>query len=57
MKLVITKFLSYKSHTGAAQGGMSAALANVEADNWNWHALTPSKAQITLQTNLQWIFV
>ena len=39
MKLaVITKLYPTRSHTGAAQGGMSAALANVEEDNWNWHA-------------------
>ena len=32
MKLaVITKLYPTRSHTGAAQGGMSAALANVEA--------------------------
>ena len=44
MKLaVITKLYPTRSHTGAAQGGMSAALANVEEDNWNWHAFDTVK--------------
>lgn len=34
---VITKIYPTRSHTGAAQGGMCAALANVEDDNWEWH--------------------
>ena len=34
---VITKLYPTRSHTGAAQGGMAAALANVEEDNWEWH--------------------
>jgi succinate dehydrogenase / fumarate reductase flavoprotein subunit len=34
---VITKLYPTRSHTGAAQGGMCAALANVEDDNWEWH--------------------
>jgi succinate dehydrogenase / fumarate reductase, flavoprotein subunit len=34
---VITKLYPTRSHTGAAQGGMCAALANVEEDNWEWH--------------------
>ena len=44
MKLaVITKLYPTRSHTGAAQGGMSAALANVEEDNWNWHSFDTVK--------------
>ena len=44
MKLaVITKLYPTRSHTGAAQGGMGAALANVEEDNWNWHAFDTVK--------------
>ncbi|KAA8967408.1 succinate dehydrogenase flavoprotein subunit [Mycobacterium sp.] len=35
---VLTKLHPTRSHTGAAQGGMSAALATVEDDNWEWHA-------------------
>jgi len=37
---VISKLYPTRSHTGAAQGGISAALANVEGevDRWEWHA-------------------
>ncbi len=37
---VISKLYPTRSHTGAAQGGISAALANVdgEEDRWEWHA-------------------
>ncbi len=34
---VLTKLYPTRSHTGAAQGGMCAALSNVEEDNWEWH--------------------
>ena len=34
---VVTKLYPTRSHTGAAQGGMAAALANVEEDNAEWH--------------------
>ena len=34
---VVTKLYPTRSHTGAAQGGMCAALANVEEDSWEWH--------------------
>jgi len=34
---VLTKLYPTRSHTGAAQGGMCAALANVEEDSWEWH--------------------
>lgn len=34
---VISKLYPTRSHTGAAQGGMAAALANVEEDSWEWH--------------------
>ena len=33
----ITKVFPTRSHTVAAQGGMSAALANMGADDWRWH--------------------
>ncbi len=33
----ITKVFPTRSHTVAAQGGMSAALANMGDDNWRWH--------------------
>jgi succinate dehydrogenase / fumarate reductase flavoprotein subunit len=35
---VISKLYPTRSHTGAAQGGISAALGNVEEDKWEWHA-------------------
>ena len=35
---VVSKLYPTRSHTGAAQGGMCAALANVEDDSWEWHA-------------------
>lgn len=34
---VVTKLYPTRSHTGAAQGGIGAALANVEEDHWEWH--------------------
>ncbi|HEX2150282.1 MAG TPA: succinate dehydrogenase flavoprotein subunit [Actinomycetota bacterium] len=34
---VISKLYPTRSHTGAAQGGMCAAIGNVEEDNWEWH--------------------
>ena len=34
---VVSKLYPTRSHTGAAQGGISAALGNVEEDNWEWH--------------------
>jgi succinate dehydrogenase / fumarate reductase, flavoprotein subunit len=34
---VVSKLYPTRSHTGAAQGGIGAALANVEEDNWEWH--------------------
>jgi len=34
---VISKLYPTRSHTGAAQGGVSAALGNVEEDRWEWH--------------------
>ncbi|HEY0248944.1 MAG TPA: succinate dehydrogenase flavoprotein subunit [Gryllotalpicola sp.] len=40
---VITKLYPTRSHTGAAQGGMAAALANVEEDNWEWHTFDTIK--------------
>jgi succinate dehydrogenase / fumarate reductase flavoprotein subunit len=35
---VISKLYPTRSHTGAAQGGISAALGNMEPDKWEWHA-------------------
>ena len=34
---VISKLYPVRSHTGAAQGGIGAALGNHEEDHWEWH--------------------
>jgi len=34
---VISKLYPTRSHTGAAQGGVAAALGNLEEDHWIWH--------------------
>ncbi len=34
---VISKLYPTRSHTGAAQGGIGAALGNIEEDHWEWH--------------------
>lgn len=35
---VVSKLYPMRSHTGAAQGGIGAALGNLEEDHWQWHA-------------------
>ncbi|MCC7206942.1 MAG: FAD-binding protein, partial [Anaerolineae bacterium] len=35
---VISKLYPTRSHTGAALGGIGAALGNEEEDRWEWHA-------------------
>ncbi len=34
---VLSKVYPTRSHTGAAQGGVAAALGNLEEDHWKWH--------------------
>jgi succinate dehydrogenase / fumarate reductase flavoprotein subunit len=34
---VLSKMYPTRSHTGTAQGGICAALGNVEEDHWEWH--------------------
>ena len=34
---VLSKLYPTRSHTGAAQGGVCAALGNQEEDHWEWH--------------------
>ena len=34
---VLSKVFPTRSHTVAAQGGISASLGNVQEDNWEWH--------------------
>ena len=36
-RAVLTKLYPTRSHTGAAQGGVCAALGNQEEDSWEWH--------------------
>ena len=40
---VLTKLYPTRSHTGTAQSGIAAALANVEEDNWEWHTFDTIK--------------
>lgn len=40
---VISKLHPLRSHTGAAQGGIGAALGNEEEDHWLWHAFDTVK--------------
>jgi len=35
---LISKVFPTRSHSGAAQGGIGAALGNEEPDSWEWHA-------------------
>ena len=37
---VVSKLYPTRSHTGTAQGGIGAALGNLEEDRWEWHALS-----------------
>src|SRR3989338_5022950 len=34
---VVSKLYPTRSHTGTAQGGIGAALGNLEPDSWEWH--------------------
>jgi len=34
---IVSKVLPTRSHSGAAQGGITAALGNEEEDRWEWH--------------------
>jgi len=40
---VLSKVHPLRSHTGAAQGGVCAALGNEEEDSWEWHAFDTIK--------------
>jgi succinate dehydrogenase / fumarate reductase flavoprotein subunit len=40
---VLSKLYPIRSHTGAAQGGIGAALANIEEDKPDWHAFDTVK--------------
>ncbi len=40
---VLSKLYPTRSHTGAALGGIGAALGNLEEDHWEWHAFDTVK--------------
>ncbi len=40
---VLSKLYPTRSHTGAAQGGVGAALGSVEEDHWEWHTFDTVK--------------
>src|SRR5258708_17115237 len=40
---VLSKLYPTRSHTGAALGGIGAALGNLEEDHWEWHAFDTIK--------------
>jgi succinate dehydrogenase / fumarate reductase flavoprotein subunit len=40
---VLSKVFATRSHSGAAQGGIGAALGNEEEDSWEWHAFDTVK--------------
>ncbi len=40
---VVSKLYPSRSHTGTAQGGIGAALGNLEEDHWEWHAFDTVK--------------
>lgn len=40
---VLSKLYPTRSHTGTAQGGIGAALGNMEEDMWEWHAFDTVK--------------
>ena len=40
---VLSKVYPTRSHTGTAQGGVCAALGNLEEDHWEWHSFDTVK--------------
>lgn len=45
---VITKLFPTRSHTVAAQGGVNAALGNMNPDDWRWHFYDTVKGDILI---------
>ena len=45
---VVTKLFPTRSHTVAAQGGINAALGNMEPDDWRWHFYDTVKGERVL---------
>ena len=48
----ISKVFPTRSHTSAAQGGISAALGNMGEDDWRWHMYDTVKALTGLETKM-----
>jgi len=48
---VISKVFATRSHSGAAQGGIGAALGNEEEDNWKWHMFDTVKGSDYLDSH------
>lgn len=44
---VLSKVFPTRSHTVAAQGGISASLGNVQEDRWDWHMYDTVKGCLT----------
>src|SRR3546814_18120593 len=42
---VLSKVFPTRSHTVAAQGGVSASLGNMSEDNWYWHMYDTGKGR------------
>ena len=42
---VLSKIYPTRSHTGTAQGGIGAALGNLEEDHWEWHMFDTVKGR------------
>ena len=40
---VVSKVFPTRSHSGAAQGGITASLNNEEEDRWEWHLFDTTK--------------
>lgn len=55
---VVTKLFPTRSHTVAAQGGINAALGNMEPDTWKWHFYDTVKgAYMRVSFNETYFFV
>src|SRR3970040_548962 len=54
----ITKVFPTRSHTVAAQGGISAALGNMGPDDWRWHMYDTVKGSDWLggQGGIEYLF-
>lgn len=53
---IFSKLYPIRSHTGAAQGGIGAALGSVEEDKPEWHAFDTVKGGDYLRIRTQQLF-